>query len=114
MRLYIRAVALAPSSLPCVIQFLEPSFITFTSLSAANTNYIFAAENCIRPFAISRKNFLFCITPQGAKASALYYSLVETCKAMDIDPQRYLTYLFSNAALGPDRETPYILRGKKR
>jgi transposase len=56
------------------------------------------AENCIRPFAIGRKNFLFCITPQGAKASALYYSLVETCKAMDIDPQKYLTHLFSNAA----------------
>ena len=56
------------------------------------------AENKIRPFAVGRKNFLFCITPQGAKASALYYSLVETCKAMKVDPQKYFTYLFSNAA----------------
>lgn len=63
---------------------------------ATNSNN--RAENCIRPFAVARKNFLFCITPQGAKASALYYSLVETCKAMKVDPQKYFTYLFSNAA----------------
>ncbi len=35
---------------------------------------------------------------QGAKASALYYSLVETCKRMKVDPQKYFTYLFSHAA----------------
>jgi len=63
---------------------------------ATNSNQ--KAENAIRPFAVGRKNFLFCITPQGAKASALYYSLVETCKAMNVDPQKYFTYLFSNAA----------------
>jgi len=63
---------------------------------ATNSNN--RAENCIRPFAVARKSFLFCITPQGAKASALYYSLVETCKAMKVDPQKYFTYLFSNAA----------------
>ncbi|MDD4220670.1 MAG: IS66 family transposase, partial [Sphaerochaetaceae bacterium] len=63
---------------------------------ATNSNN--RAENCIRPFAVGRKAFLFCITPQGAKASAFYYSLVETCKAMKVDPQKYLTYLFSNAA----------------
>jgi transposase len=63
---------------------------------ATNSNN--RAENCIRPFAVGRKAFLFCITPQGAKASALYYSLVETCKAMKVDPQKYFTYLFSNAS----------------
>ncbi len=54
-------------------------------------------ENSIRPFALGRKNFLFCITPQGAEASALYYSLVESCKKMGIDPHKYLTYIFNNA-----------------
>lgn len=55
------------------------------------------AENSIRPFAVARKNFLFCITPQGAKVSALYYSLVESCKAMGINPHAYLTHVFDNA-----------------
>ena len=63
---------------------------------ATNANQ--KAENAIRPFAVGRKNFLFCITPQGAEASARYYSLVETCKALHIDPQTYFTYLFSHAA----------------
>jgi len=59
--------------------------------------FAYLAENCIRPFAVARKNFLFCITPQGAKVSALYYSLVESCKAMGINPHAYLTYVFANA-----------------
>ena len=36
-----------------------------------------AAENVIRPFAVGRRNWLFADTPNGAKASALFYSLVE-------------------------------------
>ena len=60
-------------------------------------NCTFLAENSIRPFALDRKNFLFCITPQGAEVSALYFSLVESCKAMGIDPHAYLTYVFANA-----------------
>ena len=38
------------------------------------------AENAIRPFVIGRKNWLFCDTPGGAKASAIFYSLAETAK----------------------------------
>ena len=53
-----------------------------------------ACENSIRPFVISRKNFLFCDTVAGAKASANLYSLVETCRANDIDAYQYLIDLF--------------------
>ena len=51
--------------------------------------------NSIRPFVISRKNFLFCDTVAGAKASANLYSLVETCRANDIDAYQYLIDLFT-------------------
>jgi len=40
-----------------------------------------AAENCIRPFVVGRKNWLFSGTPEGAAASAVLYSLVESAKA---------------------------------
>ncbi len=47
-------------------------------------------ENTIRPFAIGRKNWLFMGSPSGAKAGAVFYSLIETCKANDIEPYQYL------------------------
>jgi len=48
------------------------------------------AENAIRPFVIGRKAWLFAVTPQGAKASAIYYSLVEAAKANGLEPYDYL------------------------
>ena len=50
----------------------------------------------IRPFVVGRKSFLFCITETGAEVSAFLYSLVESCKAMDINVEDYLTWLFLN------------------
>lgn len=46
-------------------------------------------ENAIRPFALGRKNWLFSGSPAGAKAGAIYYSLIETCKANSVDPYKY-------------------------
>jgi transposase len=53
-----------------------------------------AAENSIRPFVIGRKNWLFSGTPEGASASALLYSLIETAKANGLEPFAYLRYIF--------------------
>jgi transposase len=53
-----------------------------------------ACENSIRPFVVGRKNWLFSDTVAGAKASLNLYSLIETCKANDIDIYRYLVDLF--------------------
>ena len=52
------------------------------------------AENAIRPFVVGRKNWLFAGHPRGADASATIYSLIETAKANDLEPYRYLRYLF--------------------
>ena len=46
---------------------------------------------------ISRKNFLFANTPSGAKASAIYFSLIETAKENGLDPYRYLTWVLKTA-----------------
>ncbi len=53
-----------------------------------------AAENAIRPVALGRNNWLFAGVPKGADASAMLFSLVETAKANEIEPQAYLKYLF--------------------
>ena len=55
------------------------------------------AERSIKPFVISRKNFLFANTPGGAKSSAVIFSLIETAKENGLDPYRYLTWVLNEA-----------------
>jgi transposase len=54
------------------------------------------AENAIRPFVVGRKNWLFCTSPNGAEASAAFYSIIETAKANKLIPFEYLKFLFEN------------------
>ena len=53
-------------------------------------------ENSIRPFVIGRNAWLFSVTPEGAKASALFYSLIETARACGLEPYWYLRYVLKN------------------
>lgn len=62
------------------------------------------AENAIRPFVVGRKNWLFAGTPDGAKASATMYSLIETAKANNLDVYKYLRFLFENLPLAQDED----------
>ena len=43
---------------------------------------------------IMPNNWLFADTPQGAQASAHFYSLIETAKLNGLEPYHYLRYLF--------------------
>lgn len=58
------------------------------------------AERAVRPFAIGRKNWLFCNTPHGADASTTIYSIVETAKANGLRPFRYLNFLLERLPYG--------------
>ena len=62
------------------------------------------AENAIRPFAVGRKNWLFAGSPRGADASALFYTLIESAKANDIDPQQYLSHVLKNIVIADTTE----------
>ena len=55
------------------------------------------AERSIKPFVISRKNFLFANTPGGAQSSAVIFSLIETARENGLDPYRYLAWLLNEA-----------------
>ena len=55
------------------------------------------AERSIKPFVISRKNFLFANTPMGAQSSAVIFSLIETAKENKLDPYRYLVWVLRTA-----------------
>ncbi len=61
------------------------------------------AERSVRPFTVGRNNWLFSNTHNGARASAVLYSLIETAKANDCEPYEYLEYVF--------RELPKLKSG---
>jgi hypothetical protein len=44
------------------------------------------SERAIRPLAIGRKNWLFAGSKRGGDATGILLSLIQTCRAMDIDP----------------------------
>uniref|UniRef100_UPI00241D8606 IS66 family transposase n=1 Tax=Ectopseudomonas oleovorans TaxID=301 RepID=UPI00241D8606 len=50
-------------------------------------------ENAIRPFVIGRKNWLFAGSPDGARASATFFSLIETAKANGQEPYAWLRHI---------------------
>jgi transposase len=52
------------------------------------------AKNSIRFFAIDRKNWLFNGSPKCAAASAAVYSIIETAKVNNLNPYKYLNFIF--------------------
>lgn len=59
----------------------------------ASNNY---AERCMRAVAVGRKAFLFVGSERAGHAAAIYYSLVESCKANRANPLIYVTHILRN------------------
>jgi transposase len=53
----------------------------------ADNNWI---ENCVRPVAIGRKNYMFAGSHEGAKRAAMMYSFMGSCKLHDVNPYGWL------------------------
>jgi len=47
-------------------------------------------ENAIRPTKLGMKNYLFFGSADAGKTSALFYTLLDSCKRNDLDPEAYL------------------------
>jgi transposase len=61
-------------------------------------------ENAIRPFVVGRKNWLFAGSPDGAKASATFFTLIETAKANGLEPYAYLRHIFEKLPLAKTQQ----------
>lgn len=61
-----------------------------------------SVERSMRPVALQRKNALFAGHDLGAENWAAIASLIETCKLLEINPQTYLTDVFSRIILRKD------------
>ena len=86
------------------------------------------AEQAIRPFCVGKKNWKLIDTINGAKASAILYSIVETAKANDLNIYQYFKHLlteipkhmddtdlgFVNSLLPWSKELPDTCRKRKK
>ncbi len=57
-----------------------------------------AAERAMRPIALGRKNYLFMGSERGGRSAAIAYTLIETAKLNDVDPQAWLTNVLERIA----------------
>jgi len=53
-------------------------------------------ERSVKPFVMGRKAWLFSNTPDGAKASSIMYSIIETAKENGLHPFHYVKYLLES------------------
>lgn len=60
------------------------------------------AEQSAKVFVIGRKNWLFSNTANGANASTLIYSVMQTAIANNLIPQKYLEYVFTRLQFGSE------------
>ena len=58
-------------------------------------------ERDIRVFATGRKSWLFCDTVDGARASAVTYSLMLTCRACGVEPLAWLRHVLTELPQRP-------------
>lgn len=67
------------------------------------------AERGVRKLVIGRKNWLFVGSPRSGKAMANLLSLVQSCRAMGVDPQAYLEDIFRRLPGWPHKNLAELL-----
>jgi transposase len=55
-------------------------------------------ENSIRPSCVGKRRWLFIGHPQAGWRSAVIYSIIQSCRRRQIDPQIYLTDVLQRLA----------------
>ena len=84
-----QAINYAISAWPHLMNYIEcPEIYLDNSIS----------ERSIRPYVLSRKNFLFSASEDGARSTCLLFSLIECAKIHGINLEEYLSSIFELAA----------------
>jgi len=85
-----------------------PAFIRFLDdgrLCMSNN----AAERAVRAVAVGRKNWTFAGSDKGGRRAAAIYTLIETAKLNDIDPQAWLADMLARLPDHPARRINDLL-----
>jgi transposase len=73
-----------------------------------------AAERAIRPLALGRKNYLFAGSDEGGRRAAIIYTLIETARLNDTDPEAWLADILARIAEHPINRIDDLLPWKWR
>ena len=66
-------------------------------------------ENCIRPLAIGRKNWMFAGSPEAARRTGVILTIIGTCKLLAINSFQYLAYVLSEMPKRMDHDIGDLL-----
>ena len=68
-----------------------------------------AAERALRGLALGRKSWLFAGSERGAERAALMYTLIQSAKLNDVDPQAWLADVLARIADTPQTKLDELL-----
>jgi transposase len=85
---------------PAFAHFLEDGRICLTNN---------AAERALRGLALGRKSWLFAGSERGAERAAFMYTLIQTAKLNDVDPQAWLADVLRRIADSPQTRLAELL-----
>ncbi len=68
-----------------------------------------AAERALRCIPLGRKAWLFCGSDRGGQRAAIIYTLIQTAKLNDVDPQAWLADVFARIADHPATRLDQLL-----
>ena len=73
-----------------------------------------AAEREIRPIAVGRKNWTFAGSDEGGRRAAAIYTLIQTAKLNDVDPQAWLADVLARLQDHPAKRIAELLPWNRR
>lgn len=59
-------------------------------------------EREVRPIAVGRKNYMFCGSEDGARAAAIFYTLMNSCRLNKINPYDYICDVVLKVSITPN------------
>jgi hypothetical protein len=81
-----KALAYSINRWPALTRYLEDGWLNI------DNNPV---ENAIRGIALGKKNWLFAGSEAGGQRAAQFYTLIETAKLNDVNPQDYLKHILT-------------------
>jgi transposase len=96
----VKAINYALNQWPAFTRFLDDGRICLSNN---------AAERALRGVAVGRRNWTFAGSDSGARRAAAVYTLIETCKLNDVDPQAWLAHVLSTLPDHPARRIDELL-----
>jgi transposase len=71
-----------------------------------------SGERAIRKIVIGKKNWMFVGSPKAGESMAILYSFVQSCRAIKIDPHKYLEDVFKRLNSHPHKNLAELLPAK--